>query len=283
MRRWSASLAILVLCLLAAAARTVSDSPPAVSPSDPPPDPPSFKAALNAATLTVKADVSSETHADALEQALDRHFPGHDTTLYWRIGNGDADWQLLTLAALDALAETTVSRMRLDPRALELEGLRPEGRLFDVRLARIESIGGDEFASTTAVYEADSALGENDSDACATMFRSIRGEPVRFFSGTADLRPSSFALLDRYSEFAGDCPSTRLAVFGHTDAAGDDAYNQYLSEERAGRVKDYLVAAGLSPDRVVRSGKGSSEPVADNGTAWGRSQNRRIEIRMLPD
>jgi outer membrane protein OmpA-like peptidoglycan-associated protein len=59
---------------------------------------------------------------------------------------------------------------------------------------------------------------------------------------------------------------------------GSDDYNVKLSEQRANSVRDYLVSEGLSGDSITAAGLGKSGPVADNGTAAGRQQNRRVEL-----
>ncbi len=114
------------------------------------------------------------------------------------------------------------------------------------------------------------------------MFRELGHSGIRFCFGTTDLTPSSHAHLDRYVEFAADCPRTRLKITGHTDSWGDEALNQALSEQRAQAVRDYLVAAGVDPARVEAEGRGSAEPLAENDTTWGRSRNRRIELKLVP-
>ncbi|WP_044871719.1 OmpA family protein [Pseudomonas sp. LFM046] len=71
-----------------------------------------------------------------------------------------------------------------------------------------------------------------------------------------------------------------VKVIGHTDSKGSDAYNQRLSERRAKSVADFLASQGVPPDKLSTEGMGESQPVADNGTDAGRSQNRRVEIRV---
>ena len=73
-------------------------------------------------------------------------------------------------------------------------------------------------------------------------------------------------------------PGLKLEVEGHTDSVGSEEYNQELSENRAGAVRDFLVAQGVSRDSVTARGFGEAVPVASNDTAAGRQQNRRIEL-----
>jgi OOP family OmpA-OmpF porin len=68
-------------------------------------------------------------------------------------------------------------------------------------------------------------------------------------------------------------------VEGHTDNTGSDAYNQALSVRRANAVLKYLVDAGVPASRLSAQGFGESQPVADNDTAEGRAQNRRVVLR----
>jgi len=76
-------------------------------------------------------------------------------------------------------------------------------------------------------------------------------------------------------------PSMKVQIQGHTDSMGSDAYNQTLSEKRAGAVRDYMVSKGISADRLTVKGFGESKPVATNDTAEGRAQNRRVQLDIL--
>ncbi len=73
-------------------------------------------------------------------------------------------------------------------------------------------------------------------------------------------------------------PGLNLAIEGYTDTTGTPDYNLKLSQQRADTVRDFLVAQGLSADTITAKGLGQADPVADNGTAAGRKQNRRVEI-----
>lgn len=73
---------------------------------------------------------------------------------------------------------------------------------------------------------------------------------------------------------------TAVKVVGHTDSVGSDDYNQKLSERRAASVRQYLEQQQVAADKLSSEGKGESEPVADNGTEEGRSQNRRVELHL---
>lgn len=73
-------------------------------------------------------------------------------------------------------------------------------------------------------------------------------------------------------------PDSQIIVEGHADSQGDDQHNLELSQARAESVREYLVAQGIAADRIVAKGYGETRPVADNKSAEGRANNRRVEI-----
>jgi len=72
----------------------------------------------------------------------------------------------------------------------------------------------------------------------------------------------------------------RLSVNGYTDNTGKPEKNQLLSEQRAGAVRKYLLSKGIAEERIVATGFGQADPVADNKTAAGRARNRRVELKL---
>jgi outer membrane protein OmpA-like peptidoglycan-associated protein len=101
---------------------------------------------------------------------------------------------------------------------------------------------------------------------------------VLFASNQALLLPSAQSRLDEVAAALREAPDRTILVEGHTDARGTDAYNFALSQQRADAVRNYLVARGVEPERIRSAGMGKSFPVADNATADGRANNRRVEI-----
>ena len=87
-------------------------------------------------------------------------------------------------------------------------------------------------------------------------------------------------VLDTVAKTLEQSPGFGIAIIGHTDSLGSDAYNQDLSSRRAASAKRYLVSKGIDPGRIATEGAGESEPIADNGTDAGRAKNRRIELTV---
>jgi OOP family OmpA-OmpF porin len=111
--------------------------------------------------------------------------------------------------------------------------------------------------------------------------KPVRIEGANFDTNSAKLRSTSFQKLNEVVEFANKYKDAQLDVTGHTDNRGTKAYNQKLSERRAASVKGYLVKKGVVASRITTRGYGFEQPVADNKTAEGRAQNRRVEIRSV--
>lgn len=101
---------------------------------------------------------------------------------------------------------------------------------------------------------------------------------ISFTVGRADIQPALRPILDQFANGLGTQPNTEVVIVGHTDSTGSDAINNPLSVERANSVRDYLSARGVDSRRVRTEGRGSHEPIANNGTDAGRAQNRRVEI-----
>lgn len=101
---------------------------------------------------------------------------------------------------------------------------------------------------------------------------------VLFDTGSFTLRQLAREKLARLAGIVLNYPGLKLEAEGHTDNVGGEAFNQKLSEQRAGAVRDYLLSQGIPADQITSSGKAFSRPVADNKTAAGRQQNRRVEL-----
>jgi len=101
---------------------------------------------------------------------------------------------------------------------------------------------------------------------------------VLFSTGKADLQPGAMSTIERLAMFMAEYPMKTVLIEGHTDDVGTEAFNLGLSERRAASVRNALLAAGVSPERINTVGYGEANPVASNSTAEGRLMNRRVEI-----
>ena len=101
---------------------------------------------------------------------------------------------------------------------------------------------------------------------------------ILFETGKATLKPESMEEIQKVADYMKKNPGARFEVQGHTDNSGSDKVNDPLSQERAEAVVKALEGLGVDPFNLRAVGKGSHEPVADNGTDEGRAKNRRVEF-----
>jgi len=145
-----------------------------------------------------------------------------------------------------------------------------------------ERLSGEEKARTAAEQQAAA------SQAALARLAMVREEPrgmvitlsgsVLFASNRSTLLPESRKRLDQVAEVLLTTRERTLVVEGHTDSQGSDARNLELSQARADAVRNYLVGRDYQADRVTAHGLGEGHPIADNATAEGRANNRRVEI-----
>lgn len=109
----------------------------------------------------------------------------------------------------------------------------------------------------------------------------LRG--VNFDFDLEVIRPDSRPLLNAAIRILRENPDVRITIEGHTDALGSDEYNEALSIRRAEAVYQYLGEGGIERDRMRIIGYGESRPLATNETVEGRAENRRVELRVVPD
>ena len=110
------------------------------------------------------------------------------------------------------------------------------------------------------------------------LAREIEGQYPNFDTNIEDLSDGAKDTLDRVAVAMRRYPLPAADIIGHTDSVGSANENVTLSEARAQTVMDYLTGVGVESDRLQVIGRGESEPVADNATASGRAENRRVDF-----
>ena len=119
----------------------------------------------------------------------------------------------------------------------------------------------------------------NDGQAIRVTFDS----GILFATNSSTLTTTSQTSLRNFAANLKVNDQTDLLIIGHTDNTGSDRINDPLSLNRASSVRTFLAGQGVSSNRMRVEGKGSHEPVADNSTAAGRKENRRVEVYILPN
>lgn len=222
-----------------------------------------------------------------------------------RAGQDDMDSpnskDLATVAQLKAqLAEATAGVLIAQKRkaAAEQEYMRLTGeRLQSTEEAlrntkqnldkTAEQLAAEKVAREAAEKKAAQALA--DLQKIAAVKQESRGMVITlsggvlFASNEATLLPAAIIKLNEVADalIKGN-PDSNITVEGHTDSQGQRQYNMDLSKKRADAVRDQLVARGVAADRIKSTGLGPDRPVADNKSAEGRANNRRVEIIVEP-
>jgi outer membrane protein OmpA-like peptidoglycan-associated protein len=191
------------------------------------------------------------------------------------------------------LAEVQARISANDKRLAELEQNMSEAQRAELMKLRSsyassqEKLAAEQKAREDAERRAEQAAA--DLARIATVKQETRGMvitlsgEVLFASGKSELLPAAQAKLSEVATaLTQNSPEATIVVEGHTDSQGSQAFNADLSQRRAQAVRDYLASHGVAPDRIRAEGLGFTRPVADNKTAEGRANNRRVEIVVQP-
>src|ERR1043166_2270873 len=185
-------------------------------------------------------------------------------------GRGDAQGQLVAdkirFNESDMRAAIT-SDTRVSPVEANME--RVAGQMDE-----LYAVAAEARAEVKAVNERVSSLDDYDVQESTS---------VTFRTNSAVLSPEAKQQLDDLAAKATNARAYMIEVAGHTDSTGSDAKNFRLSQQRAEAVVQYLAVQHKIPLRrfVTPMGYGKTEAVADNSTAAGRSQNRRVDVKMI--
>jgi outer membrane protein OmpA-like peptidoglycan-associated protein len=219
-----------------------------------------------------KADAAAKAKAEAEAKA------SAEAAEAKRIADAEAQRQAELAAAREAQMKAEAEAARLKAKA-EQDALRAKEEMAKEAAARARQ---DAEKAEREMLTLRASLLEHFNRILSTR-DTPRGlvvtmADVLFDTGKYNLRPEARERLARLSGIVLAHPGLNLEVEGHTDSTGGDELNQKLSEQRAGTTREYLIQQGLSDGSVTAKGYGKTMPVADNSTAQGRQQNRRVEL-----
>jgi outer membrane protein OmpA-like peptidoglycan-associated protein len=195
--------------------------------------------------------------------------------------------------AARAMAETRFSEEQRPALARQSEQARLDARTREADLAKADAqIARAENVQQKAVADqarSDTEAARLEAAELQRQMEILQAKPTDrgmvltlgdtlFATGKAELRSGASANLDRLGTFLTEYDERTASIEGFTDSMGTEEYNQDLSQRRADAVKQYLVRRGINPLRLASAGRGENAPVADNESADGRQQNRRVEV-----
>ena len=129
-----------------------------------------------------------------------------------------------------------------------------------------------------ALAQSEAIAIQREGDVLALTFKS----DFTFAVNSSAIRAGLYTELDRVAQVLATYPQTTIFVAGHTDSTGSEEYNLQLSQRRADSVKNALIQRGVAAQRITAVGYGEGQPIGNNGTEFGRQQNRRVEVRINP-
>ena len=259
--------------------RVVDNQIEVCAPPPPPTGPYGLRAVYSGRDLVLSGTVQGDADRASLVGAARQAFRGQrvvdELTLRPSAPEGFAD---AVKAALGQLARLEEGALTLSDRRVAIEGVAAT----TVVMGAVESTLA---AGLPQGYSASVRLRlpvgtAREIKACQDGFdRIMRGEVVRFATGSTRVSADSFPLLDEIAAAVKACRGVAVEVQGHTDSQGAAQSNLALSQRRAEAVVDYLQREGVPPGQLVARGYGESSPREANDTAAGRASNRRIEFR----
>lgn len=199
--------------------------------------------------------------------------------------------QLAEASARASIAQKDREAAEREAQNLTGEQLRKAQSELASTKGNLEKTAGELERERIARAEADKKLAQAMADLqkIAAVKQESRGMvitlsgSVLFASNESTLLPAAMVKLNEVADalIKGN-PDSNITVEGHTDSQGQRQYNMDLGQKRAQAVRDQLVSRGVAQDRIKAVGVGPDRPVADNKTAEGRANNRRVEIIVEP-
>lgn len=244
-------------------------------------DTPTFVAELSRGRLVLSVTTESGDHESGLLSIVADQLGEYEAQIEFVPGIVlSDDWAPATMRLLYALASTQSVRATMQDQRVELRGVTFDAATLHARIDFLRTA-----MPTNSAINMDITVVQSTATLaalCHRTFASLAEDPVAFRQSSAEIRTSSYSVLDKIIDFAYDCRDMTIAITGHSDASGDELTNQRLSQARAQSVADFLMRGGVAVDRLLVEGHGSSTPIADNATSHGRSLNRRIAFELRP-
>ncbi|SFU20118.1 OmpA family protein [Algoriphagus locisalis] len=147
-------------------------------------------------------------------------------------------------------------------------------KLSSARFFVANSADGDNYYLSNIRY----AVGQPDTRNKLLESGTYSTSAITFNSGSAEIKPESYAILKEIADALNSESAKSVSIIGHTDSDGSEELNQQLSEERAAAVLLALQTEFGVSNAMEASGKGASEPIAENDTPTGKANNRRVEF-----
>jgi len=240
---------------------------------------PQFQIRWQRGELTLSGHTSSLQHEQELLQVAQSSYPEDPVITNFRpLGIIPPYWEDMTVQVLYLLAESASAQAELSADEIRIRGITVDHLGWQSRFNAINKALPPHVSVTVDILPVDPTV--SVVEICTRAFLAFESGAISFDESSTSFRSSAYPRLDRVTALANACRHSEISITGYTDSSGDAAWNQRLSLQRANAVGDYIVDGGVERARLLVAGAGSSAPIADDSTRYGRSLNRRIEIKL---
>lgn len=244
------------------------------------PQSPQFQILRRKGELSLSGHTASRQHEQDLLQVAATSYSASSLVRNFRpLGTVPRYWHDVTVQVLAVLADAVSAQADVTIDAIVIRGVSFDDADLKIRLHALQQTLPGRISVSVDTLSVDARV--NVPNVCERVLATFDTGPINFAESSSEFRSSAYPRLDRLIAVANACEDSDISITGHTDASGDPGWNQYLSLNRANAVGDYMVEGGVDASRLLIIGAGSSVPVADDSTRYGRSLNRRIEISFL--
>jgi len=248
-----------------------------VAPLSPPP--PQFQVRWQQGELTLSGHTTSLQHErDLLQAATSSYREDPVFTNFRPLGIVPPYWEEMTLQIIHLLAKSASAQAEISAEEIKIHGITVDHLSWQNQFDALKKALPPQVEVVVDTLSVDPAI--SVVDVCTRAFVTFESGAINFEESSANFRRSAYPRLDRVIALANACRDSQISITGHTDSSGNDLLNQRLSLQRANAVGDYIIAGGVDRTRLQTAGAGSSVPIADDRTRYGRSLNRRIEISL---
>lgn len=240
---------------------------------------PQFQFLWQRGELTLSGHTTSLQHERELLQVAQFSYPEDLVITNFRpLGIIPPYWEDMTVQVLYLLAESASAQAELSADEVRIRGITVDHLSWQSRLNALKKTLPPHVSVTVDILPVDPTV--SVAEVCTRAFVTFESGAINFDESSTSFRSSAYPRLDRVIALANACRNSEISITGYTDSSGDASLNQRLSLQRANAVGDYIVDGGIERARLLVAGAGSSAPIADDSTRYGRSLNRRIEIKL---
>lgn len=240
---------------------------------------PQFQFRWQRGELTLSGHTTSLQHEQELLQVAQSSYPEDPVITNFRpLGIIPPYWEGMTVQVLYLLAESASAQAELSADEIRIRGITVDHLSWQSRFDAMKKGLPPHVSVTVDILAVDPTV--SVAEICTRALVAFESGAINFEESSANFRSSAYPRLDRVIALANACRNSEISITGYTDSSGDASWNQRLSLQRAITVGDYIVDGGIERARLLVSGAGSSAPIADDSTRYGRGLNRRIEIKL---